>query len=69
MLLRPGAVCGMTPDLFRQAQSRLSVGNAQLADWLDCAPEHISRMRHGKKPVTKLTAFALKALETGLRPD
>lgn len=59
----------MTPDRFRQSQQRLNVTSRQLAQWLDCAPEHISRMRCGHKPITKLTAFALKALESGLRPD
>lgn len=59
----------MTPAHFHASQSRLNVGNRQLAEWLDCAPAHISRMRHGKKPITKLTAFAMKALEAGLRPD
>lgn len=59
----------MTPDHFRQSQHRLNASNTQLAQWLDCAPEHISRMRNGVKPVTKLTQFAMKALEAGLRPD
>lgn len=59
----------MTPAQFHASQSRLNATNRQLAEWLDCAPAHISRMRCGKKPVTKLTAFALKALESGLRPD
>ena len=59
----------MTPESFRQSQARLEAGNRQLATWLDCAPEHISRMRSGAKRVTPLTAFALKALESGLRPD
>lgn len=59
----------MTPAHFIASQSRLNVTGRQLAQWLDCAPEHISRMRTGVKPVTKLTQFALKALESGLRPD
>ncbi len=59
----------MTPDMFRKTQARLAASNRQLADWLDCAPEHISRLRTGSKPVTKLTAFAMKALEFGVRPD
>lgn len=59
----------MTPANFIASQLRLNVSNRQLAQWLDCAPEHISRMRTGVKPVTKLTQFAMKALEAGLRPD
>ncbi len=59
----------MTPDQFRQSQSRLGVSGKQLAAWLGCDPAHISRMRSGAKAVMPLTAFALKALETGLRPD
>jgi hypothetical protein len=54
---------------FRESQSRIGCSGAQLSRWIGFSPEQISRWRCGHWPVPPVVAFAMKALESGMRPD
>jgi len=54
---------------FCESQARIGCSGAQLSRWIGFSPEQISRWRCGHWPVPHVVAFAMKALESGLRPD
>ena len=59
----------MTPEEFRAARQSLGLEQTQLAELLGFDRAHISRMERAAKPITRVTALAMRALLAGIRLD
>lgn len=59
----------MTGHELRAACEALGLTQARLAAILDVAPEHVSRMQTGAKPITTQTALVVRAMLAFGLPD
>jgi transcriptional regulator with XRE-family HTH domain len=57
----------MTAAEFHEARKSLGLNQAELAALFGWRAEHVSRVEAGKKAVTPLAAFAMRALLAGHR--
>ena len=53
---------------FMQLQNAIGCKNGWLAAMLEVTPQHISRMRHGTKPMSRPIELVMIALSQGWRP-
>lgn len=53
---------------FAELQDKMGVRGIWLADTLGMTPEHVSRLRNGKTPMSRPIELAMTALADGWRP-